>query len=225
MSNKNNFIFSSLVALFVAVLLVSNLASTKVVQIGNWLFDGGTILFPLSYIFGDILTEVYGYARARLVIWLGFLSLALMSVTLLIVQYLPPAGDWPNQMAFETILGFVPRLAAASLIAYLVGEFVNSYVLSKLKILTQGRHLWLRTIGSTVLGQAVDTGVFAVIAFAGILPGVALFNLSVTIYFMKVGLEVIFTPITYRVIAWLKKKDGVDVFDTTTNYNPFKWQA
>ncbi|MFZ5391145.1 MAG: queuosine precursor transporter [Patescibacteria group bacterium] len=221
MTNKNNFIFPSLIALFVAVLLVSNLASTKVVQVNNWLFDGGTILFPLAYIFGDVLTEVYGYVKARLVIWLGFFSLALMSVTLLIVQYLPAASDWPNQAAFETILGFVPRLALASLAAYLAGEFVNSYILSKLKITTQGKHLWLRTIGSTVFGQAVDTGIFAAIAFAGILPVSALLNLSVTIYIMKVGLEIICTPLTYKVIAWLKKKETLDVYDQGINYNPF----
>ncbi|MBU1039153.1 queuosine precursor transporter [Patescibacteria group bacterium] len=222
---QNKQIFSVIVGLFVAVLLVSNLASTKVVQLNGWLFDGGTILFPLAYIFGDVLTEVYGYARARLVIWLGFFSLALMSVTLLIVQYLPPASDWPNQTAFETILGFVPRLALASLIAYLAGEFVNSYILSKLKIKTQGKYLWLRTISSTVFGQAVDTTIFAVVAFAGLLPLAALLNLSITIYLMKVGLEIICTPLTYKVIAWLKKEEGLDVYDKGINYSLFKWRA
>lgn len=220
--DKKSSWFAIVSSLFVAVLIISNLASTKVVSVWGLVFDGGTILFPLSYIFGDILTEVYGYARARLIIWLGFLSLVLMSLTFMIIQYLPAASDWQNQAAYEVILGFVPRLVIASMMAYWLGEFVNSYILSKMKIRTQGKHLWARTIGSTIAGEAVDTIIFSVIAFAGILSGATLLNLILTIYVMKVGIEIIFTPVTYKVVAWLKKVEAEEVYDQGVDYNPFK---
>ena len=152
--------FDVLVALFVAVLLISNIASTKILSLWKFTFDGGTILFPLSYIFGDILTEVYGFKRSRRVIWLGFVSALIMSVTLFIVQLLPPATDWQYQQSFENILGFVPRIVMASLIAYFAGEFSNSVILSRLKIFTHGKYLWTRTIGSTLVGQGLDTMIF-----------------------------------------------------------------
>ncbi|MEN9223558.1 MAG: queuosine precursor transporter, partial [Thermostichus sp. BF3_bins_97] len=158
-------------ALFVAVLLISNVASSKILILGPFTFDGGTILFPLSYIFGDILTEVYGYDRSRRVIWLGFISAALMSATLMLVGALPAAPDWPHQAAYDQILGLTPRIVLASLIAYWAGSFANAYVLARMKVWTQGRWLWTRTIGSTLIGQVVDTGLFVVIAFWGVFPG------------------------------------------------------
>ena len=214
--------FDVIVGLFVAVLIVSNIASTKLVAIHNLIFDGGTILFPLAYIFGDILTEVYGYAKARRVIWIGFFCLFLTSLTLLIVQYLPAASGWDDQTSYVKILGFLPRIAIASLIAYLLGEFINSYVLAKLKIKTAGKYLWIRTIGSTILGEGADTVTFTVIAFAGKLSGTDLINLITTVYFMKVGIEVVCTPITYWVVGFLKRKENVDVYDTNTDFTPIK---
>ncbi|MBU0690241.1 queuosine precursor transporter, partial [bacterium] len=162
--------YDVIVGLFVAVLLISNIAATKLVGFGIFPFDGGTLLFPLSYIFGDILTEVYGFARARRVIWLGFLANALAAVTFLVVSKLPAAEIWEHQAAFEAILGFVPRIVLASFIAYLCGEFSNSVILAKMKIATKGRWLWTRTIGSTLVGEGVDTVIFVVVAFAGIVP-------------------------------------------------------
>lgn len=206
--------------LFVAVLIISNIASTKVVSLGGLLFDGGTILFPLAYIFGDILTEVYGYARARRVIWTGFMALLMTVVTLALVQYLPPAPDWPNQSAYESVLGFIPRIAAASAIAYLLGEFLNSYVLAKMKLRSKGRNLWQRLLGSTVVGQAVDTVVFTVIAFGGTMPAGSLLNIITTVYVMKLAVEVALLPITYRVVALLKKRERSDVFDKKTDFTP-----
>lgn len=220
--NKKSSLFAVVSSLFVAVLIISNIASTKVVSVWGLVFDGGTILFPLSYIFGDILTEVYGYSKARLIIWLGFASLVLMSLTFMAIQYLPAASDWQNQAAYESILGFVPRLVVASMVAYWLGEFVNSYILSRMKILTQGKHLWARTIGSTIAGEAIDTVVFSVIAFAGVLSGATLLNLILTIYVMKVGIEIIFTPVTYKVVTWLKKVEAEDAYDNGVDYNPFK---
>ena len=160
MNNPQYRYFDILVAMFVAVLLISNIASTKILTLWKFTFDGGTILFPLSYIFGDILTEVYGFKRSRRVIWLGFFSALLMSLILYVVQILPPASDWHNQQAFESVLGFVPRIVIASLIAYFIGEFSNSITLSVLKIKTKGRFLWMRTIFSTIIGEGIDTIVF-----------------------------------------------------------------
>ena len=178
-------------------------------------------MFPIAYIIGDILTEVYGYKKARRTIWLGFVSLLLMSVTLLIVQALPAADVWENQAAYETILGFVPRIAFASLCGYLVGEFANSIVLAKLKVRTNGRWLWLRTIGSTILGSGLDTVVFSVIAFGGILSGAELWQLIATVYGIKLFVEIACTPVTYVVVGWLKRTEHSDVYDKTTNFSPF----
>src|SRR3989344_2153967 len=152
--------------LFVAVLLISNIASTKIVQLGWLTFDGGTLLFPLSYIFADILTEVYGFAKSRRVIWLGFFCAFTMSVLLYIVGELPAAADWGNQGAYDAILGQAPRIVAASLLAYLCGEFINSYILAKMKVWMEGKRLWARTIGSTVVGELVDSTLFILVAFA-----------------------------------------------------------
>jgi len=208
--------------LFVAVLLISNVASSKIVALGPFTFDAGTLLFPLSYIFGDILTEVYGYKKSRQVIWTGFFSALLMSAVFIIVGKLPPAGDWPNQAAYDAILGLTPRIVIASLIAYFAGEFSNSYTLAKMKILTSGRHLWSRTIGSTVVGEFIDTLLFCAIAFWGVLPASLLLAVAISNYIFKTGIEVFFTPLTYRIIAFLKRRESEDYFDRDTNFNPFK---
>ncbi|HIK40342.1 queuosine precursor transporter [Thermoleptolyngbya oregonensis NK1-22] len=211
----------TITALFVAVLLISNIASTKILTLGPFTFDGGTILFPLSYIFGDILTEVYGYGRSRRVIWLGFVSALVMAITLAIVGALPPAADWGNQSAYETILGQTPRIVAASLIAYIAGEFSNSFTLAKLKIRTSGRWLWLRTIGSTLVGQLLDTGLFVLIAFTGVVPNSLLWPLIVSNYLFKCGVEILFTPATYAITGWLKQEEQEDYYDRNTDFNPF----
>lgn len=211
-------------ASFAVVLILSNITSTKILSLGWFSFDGGTILFPLAYIFGDILTEVYGYARARRVIWIGFVMNLLMVIIFWIVQKLPPALDWGNQAAFEAILGVVPRIVLGSLCAYLLGEFMNSYVLAKLKIKTRGKFLWLRTIGSTIVGQFFDTTIFLLIAFAGVLPWNLLWIVWISNYIFKIGVEIILLPITYQVVGWLKKKEEVDYYDTETNFNPLNIQ-
>ncbi|NEQ23471.1 MAG: queuosine precursor transporter [Microcoleus sp. SIO2G3] len=214
----------TITALFVAVLLISNVASTKILELGPFTFDGGTILFPLSYIFGDILTEVYGYVRARKVIWLGFISALLMSIVFIIVGALPPAPDWQFQTAYEQILGFTPRIVFASLIAYFAGAFSNSFILAKLKVKTRGRLLWTRTIGSTLIGQVVDTAIFAGIAFSGVIPNSLLTQLIISNYIFKCGVEILFTPITYWVVGWLKQQEREDYYDAETNFNPFRFQ-
>jgi queuosine precursor transporter len=207
---------------FVSVLLISNVASTKIVDFGWFTFDGGTLLFPLSYIFSDILTEVYGYKKSRSVIWLGFFMALLMSLIFIIVGKLPAASGWDNQSAYDAILGLTPRIVCASLIAYFAGEFSNSFVLAKMKILTKGKWLWTRTIGSTVVGELVDSIIMITIAFWGILPNSLLLTLIISNYIFKTGVEVLFTPITYKVMKFLKSKEGEDYYDIGTNFNPFK---
>lgn len=212
----------TITALFVAVLLISNVSSTKILNLWMFTFDGGTILFPLSYVFGDILTEVYGYSRSRKVIWLGFFSALLMSLSFMIVGVLPPAKDWPYQSAYEQILGLTPRIVVASLIAYFAGEFSNSFTLAKLKIFTNGRLLWVRTIVSTLLGQVIDTGLFILIAFTGVVPGNSLLTLIMSNYLFKCGVEILFTPITYWTTGWLKQQEREDYYDINTDFNPFR---
>ena len=207
--------------MFVVVLLVSNVASSKILQLGPFTFDGGTILFPISYIFADMLTEVYGFARSRRVIWLGFFSTALMAIVFQIVGALPPAEGWDNQGAYEAILGTTPRIVIASLVAYFAGEFTNSFTLAKMKLLTGGRWLWTRTIGSTVVGEGVDTLLFVTIAFAGALPSELLLAVMVSNYVFKVGYEALATPLTYAVVGFLKRSEGVDTYDYDTNFSPF----
>lgn len=212
---------TALSVFFVSVLLISNIASTKIVDFGWFTFDGGTLLFPLSYIFGDIMTEVYGYKKARNVIWLGFVSALVMSIVFMVVGALPPAADWGNQAAYDAILGLTPRIVLASLFAYFCGSFSNSFILAKMKILTKGKLLWTRTIGSTVVGELVDSTLFILIAFWGVLPGTLLVTLIVSNYIFKTLVEVVFTPITYKVVNFLKKKEQEDYYDTATNFNPF----
>ncbi|MEJ2734509.1 MAG: queuosine precursor transporter [Anaerolineae bacterium] len=217
--------FDLIMALFVAVLLISNVASSKILKLGPFTFDGGTILFPISYIFGDILTEVYGYRRSRRVIWVGFACAGLMAGVFALVGALPPAEGWENQAAYEAILGTTPRIVLGSLIAYFAGEFSNSYTLAKMKILTQGRWLWTRTIGSTLVGEGVDTVLFVTIAFAGTLPWSLFISIIASNYIFKVGLEAAMTPATYRITSFLKHAENQDVYDTDTDFNPFKLTA
>ncbi|MFH1534090.1 MAG: queuosine precursor transporter [Nitrospirota bacterium] len=208
--------------IFVSVLLISNVASSKIVALGPFDFDGGTLLFPLSYIFGDILTEVYGYRRVRRIIWIGFVMNILMALVFIGVIALPESSIGGNGEAFKAVLGLTPRIVLASVLAYAVGEFSNSYILAKMKIWTKGKMLWARTIGSTLIGEGFDTGIFVMIAFYGILPNDLLVVIIVSNYIFKVGIEVLFTPITYVIVGFLKKKEGVDIYDTNTNFNPFK---
>ena len=221
--NKNYQYLGTISVFFVAVLLISNIASSKIVGFGWLTFDAGTLLFPFSYIFGDILTEVYGYKQSRRVIWLGFSAALLMSLVLIVVGYLPPAADWNNQDAYNKILGLTPRLVLASLAAYLVGEFANSFILAKLKIKTQGRWLWTRTIGSTLVGELLDSVIFVVLAFGGILATPLLVTVIISNYVFKTAVEVIFTPLTYRFVKFLKTREGEDYYDNETNFNPLKF--
>lgn len=232
---KNYKYFDFIMALFVTVLLVSNIASSaKIVDWGVSLlglrlsFDAGTLLFPISYIFGDVLTEVYGYRRSRRVIWVGFGAAALMSGVLWLVAQLPGEATWQTyagDAAYAAILGGVSSggIIAASLAAYFLGEFSNSFVLAKLKVATQGRFLWLRTIGSTLVGEGVDSIAFVTIASAfGVFPWEIALSLIVANYVFKVFIEAAMTPFTYRIIAFLKRAENEDVFDIDTDFNPFK---
>ena len=217
---KYNYI-DIITGLFVAVHLISNIASTKIVQIWKFTFDGGTILFPLSYIFGDILTEVYGFRAGRRVIWIGFFSALLMSVTFGLVGLIKPASGWEYQQAWMQILGQTPRIVAASLIAYFAGEFSNSIVLAKMKLFTKGKFLWTRTIGSTLAGQCIDTVLFVLIAFSGLYSWKTVGLIVASNYIFKVGMEIILTPATYGVVKFLKKRENVDYYDYGTSFNPF----
>lgn len=212
---------SVLTVLFVSVLLISNVASTKVTILGPLTLDGGTYLFPLSYIIGDILTEVYGYSHTRRVIWLGLGMGVLLSCTLLFVDALPTAPDWPHGEAFSKVLGFAPRLVAASLLAYLAGEFINAYILARLKVWMQGRRFWVRAFISTVFGQLADTCIFVGVAFGGILSLEALGVLILSNYVLKVALESLFLPLTNWLIGKLKALEGVDYYDWHTDFRPF----
>ncbi len=218
---KNYKHLGTISVLFVSVLLISNVASAKIVDLGWFTFDGGTLLFPISYIFGDILTEVYGYKKTRGVIWLGFLSALIMSIVFIVVGKLPPASDWNNQAAYDAILGLTPRIVIASLIAYMCGSFSNSLILAKMKVWTNGKHLWARTIGSTLVGELVDSSLFILIAFLGILPGSLIITLIISNYIFKTLVEVVLTPVTYKVVHFLKKNEGEDYYDKDTNFNPF----
>lgn len=208
-------------ALFVAVLLISNIASTKLTTLGPFTLDAGTILFPLAYILGDMLTEVYGFSRARKVIWIGFFCNILAAGIFMAVGALPASPDWANQPAYDAILGVIPRIVLASVVAYCVGSFLNAYILAKLKVATKGKKLWLRTIASTVVGQFFDTLLFILIAFWGILPTEVLISLLISNFIFKVAIEIVFTPVTYAVVNKMKKAEGEDYYDKKTNFNPF----
>ena len=213
--------YDLLVAAFVVVLLISNLFGQKIVAFGPLRVSGAQLLFPITYIFGDVFTEVYGYSASRRAIWIGFFASGLMALMGLAIVALPPAPEWPNQDAFATVFHFIPRLVIASLIAFWAGEFANSYVMAKMKIFTRGRHLWSRTVGSTVAGQAVDTASVMILAFAGAMPTSTLLRLIASGYLFKVAYEVLATPLTYWVVNSLKRAEGVDVFDYGTRFSPF----
>ncbi len=223
--------YDYVMAAFVAILLLSNvLGAGKVAQIWIpvwevwWPFGAGILFFPISYIIGDVLTEVYGYARARRVIWAGFIATLFMAFMSWVVVALPPAPDWTNQPAYEAIFGQVPRIVLASVVAFWAGEFVNSFVLAKMKIWTRGRHLWARTIGSTFVGQGVDSLIFYPLAFWGAAGWTndLVLKVLVTQWLFKVSWEVILTPVTYAVVGFLKRREGVDVFDEGTDFTPFR---
>ncbi|MCS6816590.1 MAG: queuosine precursor transporter [Blastocatellia bacterium] len=205
---------------FITCLIAANITGVKLVELRGWVVPAGIIVFPISYIFGDVLTEVYGYAQARRVIWLGFFCNLLTVAAIWIGQILPPAPFWDGQAAYERILGYTPRLLAASFSAYLFGEFTNAYVLARMKALTRGRWLWMRTIGSTLVGQAVDSLLFLTLAFAGTIPTSALFRTFLTQWLAKSLYEAAATPATYAIVAFLKRKEGVDVYDLKTRFTP-----
>jgi uncharacterized integral membrane protein (TIGR00697 family) len=210
--------------LFATLLIVSNFASTRIIELGWGLsFDAGTLMFPFTYIFNDLLTEVYGYGRSRRVIWIGFLALVIAAVSLGLVGLFPPAEGWDLAPAWDAIMGLVPRIVGASLVAYFAGEFVNSYVLAKMKVKTEGRHLCFRLIGSTAAGQVFDTLLFASIAFAGVLDWGLWWTLVWSNYVFKVGLEVVLLPVTTRVVRGVKRAEGADVYDRETRFSPFRW--
>lgn len=221
--------FSLVTAIFVTVLVISNIIAVKLISIGGLILPAAVILFPISYIFGDILTEVYGYANARKVIWTGFLCNLLAVIAIWLAGILPSAPIWSAgsfstpataQQAYAAILGFTPRLLGASFIAYLVGEFLNSFVLAKLKIKTAGKFLWVRTIGSTIVGEGADSAIFISIAFWAILPMNALLTTILSQWLFKVAYETLATPFTYLIVNFLKKKENEDYFDRGTNFNP-----
>ena len=210
------------VTVFVTSLITANVISVKLIQMGGLVFPAGVVIFPISYIFGDVLTEVYGYQRARVVIWLGFICNLLAVAAIWLAQILPAASFWQGQDAFVQILGYTPRLLLASFLAYLLGEFANSFVLARLKIATAGKWLWLRTIGSTLVGEGLDSIVFISIAFAGTIPTNGLLTAIVTQWLIKSTYEAAATPLTYLVVNFLKRVEDLDVFDRTTDFNPLK---
>ena len=218
--------FDVVMAAFVAILLLSNvIGAAKVATLGGWEFGAGILFFPLGYVIGDVLTEVYGYARARRCIWVGFSALLFMAFMSWVVVSLPPAPGWTGQAAYESVFGQVPRIVFASIIAFWAGEFVNSYVLARMKIWTQGKHLWSRTIGSTIFGQGVDSLIFYPLAFWGVWENGQVLTVLVTNWLLKVSWEVVLTPATYVVVNRLKRHEGVDLFDEGTDFTPFKTQA
>ncbi len=220
--------FDFVMAAFVTILLLSNvLGAGKVAVVtlpglGTWPFGAGILFFPVSYVIGDVLTEVYGYSRARRCIWTGFAALLFMAVMALVVVALPPAPDWTGQAAYEQIFGQVPRIVFASILAFWAGEFANSYVLARMKVWTKGRHLWTRTIGSTVVGQGIDSLIFYPLAFYGVWSSDTLLVVMATQFALKVGWEALLTPLTYAVVGWLKRREGIDVYDSRTDFTPFK---
>jgi uncharacterized integral membrane protein (TIGR00697 family) len=213
--------FDLLASVFIVVLLISNLVGQKICAFGPFRVSGAQLLFPITYIFGDIFTEVYGYGGSRRVIWIGFFATGLMALMGLLTVVLPPAPEWHNQEAFATVFGIVPRMVIASLIAYWCGEFANSFTLAKMKIFTKGRYLWTRTVGSTVVGQAVDTIVLVAVAFGGQQNAALLVRLILSAYLFKVVYEVLATPLTYWIVGFLKRTEGVDTFDYGTRFSPF----
>ena len=217
--------YDLVMAAFVAILLLSNvIGAAKLSSFAGFTFGAGILFFPLSYVIGDVLTEVYGYARARRCIWAGFCATLFMAFMSFVVVALPPAPEWKNQAAYEVIFGQVPRIVVASMTAFWAGELVNSYVLAKMKLWTQGRHLWTRTIGSTVAGQGIDSLIFYPLAFWGAegWTNTLVLQVLVTQWVLKVSWEALLTPVTYMVVGLLKHREGIDVYDESTDFSPFK---
>jgi uncharacterized integral membrane protein (TIGR00697 family) len=212
--------FVLVVATFITCLITANIVAVKLVDIAGLIVPAGIVIFPISYIVGDVLTEVYGYKQARRVIWLGFLCNLIAVIGIIAGQQLPAASFWDAQAAYERILGFTPRLLLASFLAFLVGEFANAYVLARLKVQTQGKHLWLRTISSTVVGQGLDSIIFILVAFSGATPGNALLTAILTQWLVKVVYEAAATPLTYVVVNFIKRQEGIDVYDENISFNP-----
>jgi uncharacterized integral membrane protein (TIGR00697 family) len=212
--------FVGIVVVFVTCLITANITAVKLVSLFGFILPAAILIFPLSYITGDVLTEVYGYGKARRVIWLGFFCNLVAVVAIWVGQVLPPAPFWDGQGAYERILGYTPRLLVSSFLAYLVGEFANSFVLAKMKIATKGRWLWSRTIGSTLIGEGLDSLVFMSLAFAGTIPVSSLTGAIITQWLAKSLYEALVTPLTYLVVNFLKRKEGKDVFDRGTKFNP-----
>ncbi len=212
--------FVLVTAVFITCLITANIIAAKLVNAFGLVLPAAVIIFPISYIFGDVLTEVYGYRQARRVIWLGFFCNLIAVIAIWAGQVLPPASFWDGQAAYERILGYTPRLLIASFLAYLVGEFANSFVLAKMKIVTRGRWLWMRTIGSTLVGEGLDSLVFITLAFAGTIPPAELASAIVTQWLAKSAYEAAVTPLTYRIVNFLKRREGVDVYDYETRFNP-----
>ncbi len=213
-------IFVAVTGLFITCLITSNIIAVKLITIFGLVMPAGVIIFPLSYLFGDVLTEVYGYSRARKVIWLGFFCNMIVVLAVWLGQILPSAPFWDGQASYERILGYTPRLLGASFSAYLVGEFANSIVLAKMKVATKGRWLWTRTIGSTLVGQGLDSFVFMTLAFAGTIPFPVLLSAVGTQWLVKCLYEAAATPLTYKIVGSLKRREGVDVYDRDTRFNP-----
>lgn len=213
--------FVVVAALFVTCLVTANIIAVKLVAAGRWTVPAGVVIFPISYIVADVLTEVYGYRRTRFVIWLGFACNLIAVAAIWIAGVLPAASFWDGQEAWDRILGLAPRILAASFLAYLVGEFANAYVLARMKIMTGGRWLWTRTVGSTLVGQGLDTLIFMTAAFGGILPAGTLGMAVLTQWLMKSAYEAAATPLTYAAVGYLKRLEGLDVYDTHTRFNPF----
>jgi queuosine precursor transporter len=215
--------FDFVMAAFVAILLLSNvIGAAKPAQLWGFTFGAGILFFPLSYIIGDVLTEVYGYSRARRCVWVGFCAVLFMAFMSWVVVSLPPAPGWEGQAAYESVFGQVPRIVLASVAAFWAGEFVNAFVLAKMKIWTKGKHLWSRTIGSTIFGQGVDSLIFYPLAFAGVWETSTVVTVMVTNWALKVAWEILLTPATYAVVGFLKRREGVDVFDEGTDFTPFR---
>ncbi|MFT4056463.1 MAG: queuosine precursor transporter [Novosphingobium sp.] len=214
--------FDYVMAAFVAILLLSNLiGASKLANIGGVTFGAGILFFPVSYVIGDVLTEVYGYANARRCVWAGFFAMIFMAFMSFVVVAMPPDSGWTGQAAYEAVFGSTWRIVLASLTAFWAGEFVNSFVLAKMKVMTGGKHLWMRTIGSTVIGQAADSALFYPIAFLGTWTHEQVLTVMVTNWGMKVLWEAVLTPVTYVVVGWLKAREGVEVFDDNLDFSPF----